>query len=725
MADRNLQIVITAKDEASKQLNSLNGFLERNRNTFKSMATYGTVALASISAGITKVVKDASNFESVSMSFERTASIYGSSADQMLDALNEASAGTISNTNLMLSANKAMALGVGTSVDDLTKLLEIARMKGKALGLDTTQAFNDIVTGIGRNSPLILDNLGIITKGWAEEAEATGQAMDAQFIMNKILADGGKELESMGEAMLTPNEQFQKLKKQVSDISVQLGQVFLPIASQVLAKVSDLMAKFSEWTKENQNTIKIATIVITTIAGIITVVGTLGLILPTIITGFGYLSSAIKFVGVAIKSMLAHPILIFLAMAVAGVIYLSDKFGGLKNAFLVIGSAFAILGNLVVAGLKGLANSVIKFVNKALKVGNDIYNFFSDLLAKVGVDIGKADMSIDFEFDAEKNWGNVNAMLDMMDSMKIEAQAKKNEANSEMEELYNQDFSNFEAGELAKEKAGTDTAEKLAEASKKMGEAFKSAMDDSQQAIKETAVKVAELQQKISDLFVDKAKDDLSIRQSYAQAYVDQEAKTNDLKIQWQKETDQEKKDSLFKEYQYNLDLLEKKKTIELAYHNEVNEARRRASLSDFERQLEDLENKTTILNQEFEAKYNELQKELKAEEQKYKILNELQLWALQEADKFLAKGEKQTIDSVNRQIEYYNRLAQAVRNAQQGNYTSHASLASGTTQRANSNNATPNINITVNGDVSGQDLIDKVSDAIMGNLRNNTQLAF
>jgi len=34
-------------------------------------------------------------------------------------------------------------------------------------------------------------------------------------------------------------------------------------------------------------------------------------------------------------------------------------------------------------------------------------------------------------------------------------------------------------------------------------------------------------------------------------------------------------------------------------------------------------------------------------------------------------------------------------------------------------------LTIIVNGDVSGQDLIEKVSEAIMGNVRNNTQLAF
>ena len=35
------------------------------------------------------------------------------------------------------------------------------QVRGRAMGLSTTQAFGDIVTGIGRMSPLILDNLGI------------------------------------------------------------------------------------------------------------------------------------------------------------------------------------------------------------------------------------------------------------------------------------------------------------------------------------------------------------------------------------------------------------------------------------------------------------------------------------------------------------------------------------------------------------------------------------
>jgi hypothetical protein len=156
----------------------------------------------------------------------------------------------------MLSVNKAVALGVGNNMEDLARLLEIARVKGQALGVDTTQAFNDMVTGIGRGSPLILDNLGIITKGWAEEAEATGQAMDAQFIMNKILADGAVELANIGEVALTPQERMAQLTKQFSDLSATMGNAFMPIVKSVYEAILPVITSFGEWIKNNQELFK-------------------------------------------------------------------------------------------------------------------------------------------------------------------------------------------------------------------------------------------------------------------------------------------------------------------------------------------------------------------------------------------------------------------------------------------------------------------------------------
>jgi len=102
-------------------------------------------------------------------------------AQSMMSAMREASDGMISDTDLMLAANRAMLLGVSESADQMAQLMEVAKARGAAMGLSTSQAFNDLVTGIGRASPLILDNLGIVTGGekvYDDYAAAIGKTKD-------------------------------------------------------------------------------------------------------------------------------------------------------------------------------------------------------------------------------------------------------------------------------------------------------------------------------------------------------------------------------------------------------------------------------------------------------------------------------------------------------------------------------------------------------------------
>lgn len=123
----------------------------------------------------------------------------GSSAEEGLGKLRAASMGAIDDTNLMLSTNKAVMLGVGSSAEELAGLLSAAAARGRNLGISTAVAFDNIVTGIGRMSPLILDNLGILTGGekafelYAQSigktAEQLTDAERKQMLINKVLAD--------------------------------------------------------------------------------------------------------------------------------------------------------------------------------------------------------------------------------------------------------------------------------------------------------------------------------------------------------------------------------------------------------------------------------------------------------------------------------------------------------------------------------------------------------
>jgi hypothetical protein len=174
----------------------------------------------------------------------------GQNADMIVSKLKEVSDGTVANKDLMLAANRAVALNVTKDVDKMAQLMDISRLKAKAMGIDTTQAFNDMVTGIGRGSPLILDNLGIITKGWAEEAKAAGVAMDAQFILNKVLKDGAEELKRAGDQTLTGAEKIDKMKASFENLKLGIGEfIKSPAVQGVIKFITDVTNGISEMIK--------------------------------------------------------------------------------------------------------------------------------------------------------------------------------------------------------------------------------------------------------------------------------------------------------------------------------------------------------------------------------------------------------------------------------------------------------------------------------------------
>src|SRR3990167_8908968 len=133
---------------------------------------------------------------------------YGSDINKILSALKKESRGRGAETDLILSANRAMMLGVSADADKMANLLEVAAFRGRAMGLSTSQAFNDIVTGIGRMSPLILDNLGIVidadkrTRDWAAANGIAADQVDAatkrQILFNGVLEEGNRQLEQVG-----------------------------------------------------------------------------------------------------------------------------------------------------------------------------------------------------------------------------------------------------------------------------------------------------------------------------------------------------------------------------------------------------------------------------------------------------------------------------------------------------------------------------------------------
>jgi len=93
---------------------------------------------------------------------EKTAEFYGLNMNKIMESTRNASMGTVSDFDLMQSSAQGMMFGVRGSEEQFGALMEVAAMRARSMGVTTTKAFSDIMRGIGRLSPLILDNLGIM-----------------------------------------------------------------------------------------------------------------------------------------------------------------------------------------------------------------------------------------------------------------------------------------------------------------------------------------------------------------------------------------------------------------------------------------------------------------------------------------------------------------------------------------------------------------------------------
>jgi hypothetical protein len=212
-----LQLIIRAKDEASKTLKGVMGStkeLDASLGTMSKGASLANKALSTIVTGLgigsftmlaQKAASVAMELAAVGRQSERinTAFVdqWGEQAPDAMQKLRDASLGAISDMDLQLAANRAMMLEVTTDADQLAGLLQAATERGRALGVGTTQAFNDIVTGIGRESKMILDNEGYVYDAeqlYAEYAATLGKTAEAligvekkQALVNMVLEQSG------------------------------------------------------------------------------------------------------------------------------------------------------------------------------------------------------------------------------------------------------------------------------------------------------------------------------------------------------------------------------------------------------------------------------------------------------------------------------------------------------------------------------------------------------
>jgi hypothetical protein len=173
------------------QLNSGLDKAERKLNDFGNAGKKivgligGAFAVERIASFTMEITKLGGELEGVRAAFERIATA------QDLKAMQEATKGTVSELNLMKRA--VMAENLGLPIENLANLFEFATKRAQDTGESVDYLVESIVTGIGRKSPLILDNLGISAVELREKLKGVGtetaSVADIAAAVGEIAAD--------------------------------------------------------------------------------------------------------------------------------------------------------------------------------------------------------------------------------------------------------------------------------------------------------------------------------------------------------------------------------------------------------------------------------------------------------------------------------------------------------------------------------------------------------
>lgn len=246
-----IDLVYTLKDYASGAANAMKNALSsvdqavmQNSKSFDAMAKAAEVAagvlIADVVNGVTAAATSSlelgAQMQTLRASFEQMKNQTGG-VSLSLDELRAATRGTVSDVDLLTTANKAMSLGLPT--DDLGDLMAAAMKLGRVMGIDTLSAVDSLATGIGRQSKLILDNLGVTFDAseaydwYAQKMGVSSSALDEntkklawQTYAIELVSERAAQLGDIQDEGVTAQEQW---AASIENAQTALGEFLGPL----------------------------------------------------------------------------------------------------------------------------------------------------------------------------------------------------------------------------------------------------------------------------------------------------------------------------------------------------------------------------------------------------------------------------------------------------------------------------------------------------------------
>ncbi len=246
MADRKytVDIGVQGADAAARGVQKVDGALA---GMGKAAISAGAALFAGsgVIAGLTQIntlAQDAIRVNRMGTAFENLGQRAGL-ASNTLDRLRVATRGMVSDSELMRQANNAMLLGVAQNTAQMEEMTAIARRLGAAMGTDVATALESLTIGMGRQSRLWLDNLGIVVdteQAYREFAMESGKLVtqlsevekktafvnETMETARELVQGLGNDAPALGDELVRLNTEWQNFKENL--------EVFIPIATVAL-----------------------------------------------------------------------------------------------------------------------------------------------------------------------------------------------------------------------------------------------------------------------------------------------------------------------------------------------------------------------------------------------------------------------------------------------------------------------------------------------------------
>ena len=193
--------------------------------------------------------------EGLKRSFENLGAGIGFTGISM-SKLQSATDGTVGSISLMKQANNAMLLGIVKSDDEMADLFDTAQRLAKAVGEDATFGIQSLVTGLGRQSRMMLDNLGIIVdtnKAYetyaAQIGKATAKLTDEErktAFLNAGMKAAKEKVAALGDEQLDASDKSKQFSANTEALSIAVGTKATPAMNALKGALGSVAKHFSE-----------------------------------------------------------------------------------------------------------------------------------------------------------------------------------------------------------------------------------------------------------------------------------------------------------------------------------------------------------------------------------------------------------------------------------------------------------------------------------------------